>query len=378
MKSIGLVVTTIYDAQVLRDYGEKWKRSEIPDWELQIIVVRDLKTPESISSMWPFLTQECGAKVIDMTIPFQEEFAQEFGGFYDSLPFNNDTRRNIGYLYAYHANVDLLVSIDDDNYPGDDFYDQHLKMVGSKPSVLASNKSGFYNNCEAIEFQPSRKIFPRGFPFKGRDQHVQGVDTSLADKEYIVGVNAGLWLVAPDIDAITWLNGAVEGTAFVGSNITLDNQTWCPINTQNTAVIRDLIPFYYCVAMGDPIPGGRIHRYGDIWGGYFLLALLSGSKYVVNFGHPICDHIRNPHDYLNDLREEYWGMLLTDLLVQKLRDEFLAGEEDLRVKALRLCNYIRSEFSKDLPVWVDPSVKRFLEVTADRFELFMHACYQSR
>ena len=127
-----------------------------------------------------------------------------------------------------------------------------------------------------------------------------------------IGVTAGLWLSDPDIDATTWLNGAVSGLSYSGQDqLLLAQSNWTPINTQNTSVVRDLIPAFLCVPMGWDVPGGKIQRYGDIWGGYFLQAIIQGTDYHVSFGRPLVDHRRNPHDYLDDLRGEFWGLMLT-------------------------------------------------------------------
>jgi hypothetical protein len=93
-------------------------------------------------------------------------------------------------------------------------------------------------------------------------------------------VNAGLWLDDPDVDAITRLCNDIVATEYdaacaalcaayrlpaltVLSRYTRDssyvmaNGTWCPFNSQNTALHRDLIPAYVL----SPLIG----RMDDIW-----------------------------------------------------------------------------------------------------------------
>ena len=55
---------------------------------------------------------------------------------------------------------------------------------------------------------------------------------------------------------------------------------------QNTSVVRELIPASIFVTMACPVPGGVLDRYGDIWGGYFLLALMQNTNYHAAFGRP--------------------------------------------------------------------------------------------
>ena len=96
-----------------------------------------------------------------------------------------------------------------------------------------------------------------------------------------------MWFDEPDVDATTWLNGKVKGVDYRGPDaFVLDPSTWSPVNTQNTSVVRELIPAFVFVTMAWPVPGGKLDRYGDIWGGYFLLALMQGTKYHVAFRPP--------------------------------------------------------------------------------------------
>jgi hypothetical protein len=146
---------------------------------------------------------------------------------------------------------------------------------------MLSDQSGFYNVCEHLEFDPPRQVYPRGFPFRLRNKrnNANPVSSPLRAK---IGVTAGLWLSDPDIDATTWLNGAVSGLSYSGQDqLLLAQSNWTPINTQNTSVVRDLIPAFLCVPMGWDVPGGKIQRYGDIWGGYFPQAIMYGLSCLV-------------------------------------------------------------------------------------------------
>jgi hypothetical protein len=102
----------------------------------------------------------------------------------------------------------------------------------------------------------------------------------------------------------------------------LNQTTWTPANTQNSSIIRELIPAFLCVPMGYKVPGGQIERHGDIWGRYFRQPILRGTPYHVAFEDPLVEHRRNPHNYLDDLRFKYWGMILADWLLEELRENF--------------------------------------------------------
>jgi hypothetical protein len=272
---------------------------------------------------------------------------------------------------ALEDGCSVLVSIDDDNWPTDDDFIGWHSIVGSEwKGDLQTEASGFYNVCEAIDFEPNRPIYPRGFPFELRNIKNSNFLTKTSNCN-IVGVNAGLWLEEPDVDATTWLNGKILGRHFNGNDtVVLDHQTWSPVNTQNTAVVRELIPAYYCVAMGHKVPGGIIHRYGDIWGGYIMQAILSQTNFFVAFGRPIANHFRNPHNYIEDLRQEYWGMILTDWFLFELKN-FKSSSKKIVDIGLELASYIEKDCIARLPKWCPEEVIAFIKLTSQNLRIYL-------
>ena len=144
----------------------------------------------------------------------------------------------------------------------------------------------------------------------------------------------------------------------------LDSSTWSPINTQNTSVVRELIPAFVFVTMACPVPGGKLDRYGDIWGGYFLLALMQDTRHLVAFGRPLVEHRRNPHNYVDDLRYEFWGMILTDWLLEILRNSFRPTSEMMTERVLELAEFLQAEAVGRLPAWCPPEIAGFVHSTA--------------
>jgi hypothetical protein len=231
------------------------------------------------------------------------------------VPYNSDNRRNVGFLMAYASGSEFLISIDDDNYcrPDEDFFAAHAAVVGpdSIHNVVES-AAGFLNICDLLEFHRPGPVYPRGYPYRFRH-----IDESWrwSERRASVPINAGLWLLDPDIDAITWLVAKPRVIGFKGDSVVLGPQTWTPVNTQNTALIRDAIPAYYFFRMGYPISGMPVDRYGDIFSGYFAQACVKSMGGLVRVGTPIADHRRNTHNYMKDATNE-WACILTleDLL----------------------------------------------------------------
>lgn len=374
-KSNHIVFTTIYKPYVLLELQKNLERYNHLD-DTVCWAVGDLKTPEACADICREVS-DLGMETNYLDISKQDDWGKRFPEFYRCIPYNNESRRNIGYLFALQNGCKRLISIDDDNFPTEDDFIGAYEIVGSIwENQLIHDKSGFHNVCEYLDIIPKRKIYPRGFPFKLRGTHLNDNKLSNNNHGKIIGLNQGLWLKEPDIDATTWLNGHVSSIGYNGNDtVVLDQNTWLPINTQNTCVTRELIPAYFCVPMAYKVPGGKIERYGDIFGGYFFQALIKNSKYLVSFGKPIVEHRRNPHNYIDDLRHEFWGMILTDWLIEKLKDDFIPQSDGIIHRLFELSTYINENVG-DLPSWSPQEIKEFMKTTALSLRLWAEVCQE--
>lgn len=372
-KPIQLVFTTIYYPSVLDDLYENIAKFGHLD-KVKVWVIGDRKTPESCFELARNISDK-GLEVQYHDVVSQDEWGKRCPDFYQRIPYNNETRRNIGYLMALEDGCETLISIDDDNFPLEDDLVAGHSLTGDKvPQNVIKEETGFHNICEYLEISPERHVFPRGYPFRLRG-HSNSPVLNEADDNAKIGVTAGLWLSDPDVDATTWLNGKVSGTVYRGDDIqVLDQGTWTPVNTQNTSVTRELIPAYLCIPMGWKVPGGTIQRYGDIWGGYFLQAVMKDTDFHVAFGRPIVDHRRNPHDYVDDLRFEYWGMILTDWLLEKLKTEFSPESNSITDRVDELAAFIENRAIPDLPNWCPEEIEGFLSWTQGNLRTWTAAC----
>ena len=368
-----IVFTTIFYPRLLHAYQANLTKFGHLD-DTCVWVVGDRKTPSETPAICREMTEK-GLYTTYLDCDWQGEWANRHPELAARLPWNNETRRNIGFLQALEAGCERLISIDDDNWPTkDDFIGGHLLTGRNWSGELILEPTGFHNVCEHLDFAPSRAVFPRGYPFKLRGT-ANAPEWASAEEGAVVGVTAGLWLNEPDIDATTWLNGKVNGVGYHGPEaFALVQSTWSPINTQNTSVIRALIPAYLCIPMGWDVPGGKIQRYGDIWGGYFLQAVMVGTKYHVAFGRPLVDHRRNPHDYVEDLRQEFWGTILTDWLLTTLRESFQAKSEDIYDRVVELASFLQVEALPKMPSWCPPEMKAFVRHTAENLAIWSRAC----
>ena len=318
-----LVFTTIFDPILLDTYYENFRKFGHLD-QVEVIVVPDRKTPSRAYSRCAEISAK-GLQTCCPTIEEQETFLRSVGLRPDTIPYDSDNRRNVGYLMAYARAADFLISIDDDNFcrPDEDFFAEHAVVCGAESvQTVAESATGFYNICALLEMENPGPVYARGFPYRFRhqDERPQRVGRSVS-----VHMNAGLWLIDPDIDGITWLVANPRVRAFRGESLVLGARTWSPVNTQNTALRHDAIPAYYYIRMGYPLSGMPIDRYGDIFSGYFAQACVRHLGGSIRVGTPVAEHKRNSHNYMKDATNEWACIQLCEDLLPWLMQARLEG-----------------------------------------------------
>jgi hypothetical protein len=315
MNSTAIVLTTInIPTSLLMGYIENFKKYKHDN--TAFIVIGDLKTPNEPNELLVNDINKIGFHAEYWDIDKQNIWLNKFQRLSNIMPYNSDTRRNIGYLRAVELGAETIISIDDDNFAGDDDFINWHNIVGETMDLkTAFSENLWFNSCSLLDFNPPGEIYARGFPYDKRWQN----NTHFNNEEGKIMLNMGLWENEPDVDAITRLNKSVVSIGMKSDDqIMLGNGIFTPINTQNTAFHRELLPCFYCVLMGAKIDGNIIDRYGDIWGGLFVKMCMDKMGHRVAIGNPMVKHIRNKHDLFKDLRFELWGMILTQFLVSTL------------------------------------------------------------
>lgn len=375
MKSNHIVLTTIYEPHVIFDLQKNISRYGHLD-DTVCWVVGDKKTPPSCAALCQSVSN-LGLETHFLDVEEQDRWGRKFPGFYRQIPFNNESRRNIGYLHALEHGCERLISVDDDNFPaGDDFIGSHSRTGKPWSGRLVEEATGFHNICEHLTIEPDRLIFPRGFPFEMRNKR-NNYKSVMPAAEVIIGISSGLWINEPDVDAITRINGKITSKKYHGPpSLVLSQTTWSPINTQNTSVWHELIPSFLCIPMGFELPGGCIERYGDIWSGYLLQSIIRDTPYHASFGYPVVEHRRNEHDCMEDLRLEYWGMLLTDWFLSLLREDFRPAGPSIIDRVLHLSVFLQDAGRTKLPRWCPEEVQDFIDQTAKTLVLWANVCRQ--
>jgi hypothetical protein len=320
----GLVLTTINDPILLEGYLDNLEKFGHLD-STQVYVIPDKKTPLEAYDRCERLKKR-GLKVSCPDLNEQEGYLKRIGYPSHLIPFNSDNRRNVGYLMALESEVDILISIDDDNFcrKNNDYVGSHsIICLSDAPGSVVNSSTGWFNICSMMNTEPDSTTYARGFPYYARHKSEKLVVHQASGD---VHINAGLWLLDPDVDGISWLVNPVHSTSFRGESFILGQKAWSPINTQNTALKREAIAAYYFVKMNYPLAGIPIDRYGDIFSGYFVQACTRHLGGSIRVGSPIADHRRNSHNYMNDAANELAClMVLEDVLPWLTEDARLAG-----------------------------------------------------
>ncbi len=314
--SVAIVLTTINGGEIIKNLTSNLLKHGHQD-RVKIYAIPDLPTPKEFYTTCKTEADK-GCGIFYPTMEEQEVFLKTLPDC-PPIPERTDNRRNVGFLMAVRDKADVLLSLDDDNfYDADtDFITDHVKNLEKSNTALpvVESSNGFFNCCKPLHTKVSCEVYPRGYPLRPRHQPVEVSEQK--NQNLPTWINAGLWIESPDIDAFEWLSfgQAARSDGWTESNYRLALSTWCPVNSQNTTLLQELIPAYYFLPMRSQFLELPIDRHGDILSGYFALKVAKVHGATVNFGSPIARHIRNQHDYAKDCSRE---MLFLSVL-----DEFL-------------------------------------------------------
>lgn len=345
MTKFAIVTTTIRIPFLLQEYAFNFKKY---GWKnVFFVIAGDKKTPPAVENFCRSLEKKYEYAFFYLNLRKQKMLNKRL---YKYIPFNSISRRNFAILFAYQRQADIIITIDDDNFISKEDYLKYHSLVGKKVKLSSVRSSTrWFNVCECLKEKNNKIFFHRGFPINQRSSSSRKV--TILKKMVKVDANAGLWLDAPDTDAISWLNfGTLKVLSFdskkFGSNFVLERGTWCPFNSQNTALSREVIPAYFL--------NPNFLRYDDIWASFVVRKIADHLNRYVSYGKPIVIQKRNIHNYIEDLKRELVGMERTPDLIEELRDIELEGESYLECTKSLIKN-ISNKFSdlrKGYKIWI--------------------------
>lgn len=233
---------------------------------------------------------------------------------HEFIPPNHTARRNFALLKALQDRPDVLVTIDDDNFPLRNSWLNGVKTLlygGQHHRPVIRSESGWWNAGNLCE----PKVVHRGYPMSRWTEWDDSEFVSATSSK--IGVVASLWLGDPDINAVERMLRDPEVTS-IKDSVVLDVGTWCPFDSQSTAVHGDL------AAMMFMWPG--VGRYDDIWSSYLMRAVMDLTGWFITYGQPSVSQARNPHNLIRDLKDELYGYEHTEEFTDLLRQ--LVDEHD--------------------------------------------------
>jgi len=298
MKKI-IIITTIN--LPLNLYGFK-KINKKDEWDF--LVVGDLKTEhEAVKN----ICKDVGGLYLSPSDQTKLGFTHS-----TAIGWNCIERKNIGYLFALKENYDLIGSLDDDNYPTEDWFNT-IQLGKQKIEVITSD-NGWYNTSEGADTQ--YKL--RGFPISKFHEKPK---IRIEKREVNIGIQAGLVLGDPDVDAVSRIVNKPNVNSYKKLNFCLAEGTMCPYNTQNTIITRKLLPAN--------MMWGSCGRYDDIFASYVGQKIAWKYNYLVKHGNPLAMQDRNQHNLILDLEQELLGMKIQEQFFKALNEFKLIGESPL-------------------------------------------------
>ncbi len=323
---ITAVTTTINLPEVLFEFQKNL--SENDHYDVNFIVIGDNKTPYWVS-------QFCSEENFDwLRVEYWSPKDQKewLSGLNTDtsliIPENDIRRRNIGFLLALQGGADVIVSLDDDNYPisGSDWLGTLNRAMEPKDGYNeVSSKNNFINPCNILVYG-NEYVYSRGYPLNY--WYTDSFSSYITPGKKKVIMHQMLWTNKPDVDAVSNLIypnlktcGFVAPSGFVGPiepMLVAQEGQYFPVDTQSLAFSKELSVFH--ALYQEPLFGLPSHRYDDIWAGLFCQKLANKFGDGYSFGAPLVEHRRNTHDYIRDLQTEYIGMVLNSKMWKFIQD----------------------------------------------------------
>ena len=316
---IALITTTIHVPEVLEIYREIGK-------DVFFIVTGDRKTPHVEARRF--------VEGLGNAVYYSDE-DQEGLGYRSSalIGWNSIERRNIALLEALKYGADVIVSIDDDNIPVcESYFDDFVsKLSRSYTGLSVESPTGWFNVGDFI----TPRVYHRGFPYELRQRDL---DCRISfDVRARVGLCAGMWLGDPDIDAVERIAKrptVKEFSEVLQNGIVLAKGMFAPVDSQNTAYLRELAPLMMVLC--------GVGRYDDIWASYIACRVMATTEHRVHYGKPFVWQERNEQNLFRNLRDELYGMELTETFCRDLREADL-GEGRPVDKLERIYEHLRGK-----------------------------------
>jgi len=242
--------------------------------------------------------------------------------FAELCPKRHYARKNIGYLLGVQNKAPLIIELDDDNIPRQEFWlsrqrEQHVQTL---------QNAGWVN---VYSYFTEQHIWPRGLPLDAV-QSPSRQWNSLPTERVECPIQQGLADENPDVDAIYRLTSSLPQNFSKDRRLALHSGSWCPFNSQNTTWWPDAYKLMY-------LPAHCSFRMTDIWRSFVAQRIAWMNGWSVLFHEPTVWQERNQHDLMHDFKQEIPGYLHNRSICEALADLNLAPGIDNLSDNLRIC-----------------------------------------
>jgi hypothetical protein len=251
-----------------------------------------------------------GAKPFDTSkfqcaVEYMEPAAQERFAISAVIPWRDPRRRPLAWLRAIELAPDYILSVDDDNIPNADYFEQwHAVLtspVASEVERIPAVSGPPWHNYLRTSDGPL-PVYPRGYPLPYRGvAATRIVPAPQAIRPEQIGVYQGISFGDPDMDALTRIayEKPVKISKVSESNFCL-RDVWSPYNMQSTVFSKKLFPL--------PILWPNSGRYDDIYASYAWQQLLFNNGMYAYVGEPFNVQDRGQRDiFKGDFKLEVDG-----------------------------------------------------------------------
>jgi hypothetical protein len=235
-----------------------------------------------------------------------------------AIPRANGASRSLGFYLAWHRaeQDEIIVALDDDCEVYHADFAQRVQRALASMARPQARAEGRHLNIVDLYAGPPRNLFPRGFPYSERGAYrpCEIREQVMREPKFCLG----LWKQIFDVNAID----KIKGPAFCHPDIELQYPSvvispgnLVSVCSMNMQFRLEVAPAAYQLPMHvEVMPGWVIDRYGDIWGGFILKALmdLKGDAMVV--GEPMIRHVKEGNVQRNTWQEHICHMVNDEFL----------------------------------------------------------------
>jgi hypothetical protein len=232
-----------------------------------------------------------------------------------AIPRKNGACRDFGFYIAWKESDpgETIIALDDDCYVEEqDFAARVEATLGKGTRPVASGQGKHFNilNCYR---NVEANIYPRGFPYSVRaDYEPWTFDQKISGE---VTFNLGIWREIFDVNAIDKLRGpryCYPDAELIHESVVVPEGALVSVCSMNMQFRRELVPVVYQLLMHvEVMPGWVIDRYGDIWGGFILKALMDLKGEQMAVGAPMIRHLKEG-SYERNIWQEHTCHLVND------------------------------------------------------------------